>query len=84
MVNYDERLQHYKCKSTEDIINMCTNSIPKEYIGRPWTNPELCHGVNLLDSTSSLDCYMAAYGEMHQTKCRVALQNLDFDKKAVQ
>lgn len=53
--------------------------MPEEYKGRPWTHPELNHGINLLASDVALNCYMSAYGDMHVTKCRAAMMNFPFN-----
>ena len=67
------------CKSIDDIIDYCHNALPLEYKGRPWTHPELRHGINLLASDIALNCYMSAYGDMHVTKCRAAMMNFPFN-----
>lgn len=66
--------------SIDDIINYCHNALPLEFKGRPWTHPELQHGVNLLASEVALNCYMSAYGDMHATKCRAAMMNFPFNR----
>lgn len=53
--------------------------MPLEIKGRPWTHPELKHGINLLASEVALNCYMSAYGDMHATKCRAAMMNFPFN-----
>mgnify|MGYP000814142128 FL=1 len=68
-----------KCNSIDDIIDYCHNALPEEYKGKPWTHPELKHGINLLASDVALNCYMSAYGDMHVTKCRAAMMNFPFD-----
>lgn len=68
-----------RCNSIDDIIDYCHNALPEEYKGRPWTHPELNHGINLLASDVALNCYMSAYGDMHATKCRAAMMNFPFD-----
>lgn len=67
------------CNSIDDIIDYCHNALPLEYKGRPWTHPELRHGINLLASDIALNCYMSAYGDMHVTKCRAAMMNFPFN-----
>ena len=66
--------------SIDDIINYCHNALPIEFKGKPWTHPELQHGVNLLASEMALNCYMSAYGDMHATKCRAAMMNFPFNR----
>lgn len=68
-----------QCNSIDDIIDYCHNALPEEYKGKPWTHPELMHGINLLASDVALNCYMSAYGDMHVTKCRAAMMNFPFD-----
>ena len=68
-----------QCNSIDDIIDYCHNALPEEYKGRPWTHPELNHGINLLASDVALNCYMSAYGDMHVTKCRAAMMNIPFN-----
>lgn len=68
-----------QCNSIDDIIDYCHNALPEEYEGKPWTHPELMHGINLLASDVALNCYMSAYGDMHVTKCRAAMMNFPFD-----
>ena len=66
--------------SIDDIINYCHNALPLDFKRRPWTHPELQHGVNLLASEVALNCYMSAYGDMHATKCRAAMMNFPFNE----
>lgn len=68
-----------QCNSIDDIIDYCHNALPIEYKGKPWTHPELKHGINLLASDVALNCYMSAYGDMHVTKCRAAMMNFPFN-----
>ena len=77
---YEECLRQSLCCNIDEVIQMCTSHVPTEYQQSPWTYEELNHGMSLLQSDVALDCYMAAYGEMHRIKCQVALQNFPFDK----
>ena len=67
-----------QCNSIDDIIDYCHNALPIEYKVRPWIHPDLNHGIDLLASDVSLNCYMSAYGDMHVTKCRAAMMNFPF------
>ena len=69
-----------QCNSIDDIIDYCHNALPEEYKGKPWTHPELKHGINLLASDVALNCYMSAYGDMHVTKCRAAMMSFPFNE----
>ena len=79
MENYNAQLTAYNCQCLDDIRQMCTALVPESYRFKPWTYPGLNHGTSLLSTTDSLNCYMAAYGEMHYLKCKVAMQNFPFD-----
>lgn len=68
-----------QCNRIDDIIDYCHNALPEEYKGKPWTHPELKHGISILASDVALNCYMSAYGDMHVTKCRAAMMNFPFD-----
>ncbi|MDE7089017.1 MAG: hypothetical protein K2O54_02755 [Prevotella sp.] len=68
------------CNSIDDIINYCHNALPIQYKSRPWTHPDLNHGVDLLATEEVLNCYMSAYGDMHVTKCRAAMMNFPFEQ----
>lgn len=72
--------QIHKCYNIYDIIDVCHESISQQYKPKPWTHPELNHGVDLLSSDESLNCYMSAYGYMHTTKCRAAMMNFPFQQ----
>lgn len=68
------------CRTIDDIINYCHDALPLQYKVKPWTHPELNHGVGLLVSEEALNCYMSAYGDMHVTKCRAAMMNFPFSQ----
>lgn len=77
-MSYSEQIS--RCRNIEEIINSCHEAIPQQYKMRPWTHPELNHGVDLLASDNALNCYMSAYGDMHTTKCRAAMMNFPFNQ----
>lgn len=81
MINYKERISSIGNLTMDSIIDNCKAYIPTQYRLRPYLHPELKHGLDLLKSDEGLDCYIGAYGEMHQSKCRAALQNLPFPPK---
>ena len=77
-----EYYEHIKAKaslSMQDVIETCRSLTPSDYKTRPYRFPDLHNGVALLDNEDALNCYIAAYGEMHMIKCRSALQNFPFD-----
>lgn len=80
MTNYKDDIAKSACSTIYDIIDRCHEYLPTQWKTRPWTHPELNHGVDLLASEEALNCYMSAYGEMHSVKCRAAMMNFPFDK----
>lgn len=68
------------CNNIDDIIDYCHEAVPAQYKARPWTHPDLNHGIDLLANEDALNCYMSAYGDMHVTKCRAAMMNFPFDE----
>lgn len=80
-MRYKNRISSIPDLTMDDIIDNCRKHIPKAYIRCPHRHPELNHGVDLLTSDEGLDCYVVAYGEMHQAKCRAAMQNMPFPPK---
>lgn len=79
MSEYALRLNNSSCHSIYDIIDWCHEAVTDLYKARPWRHPELQHGIALLASSDALNCYMSAYGEMHASKCRVAMMNFPFE-----
>ena len=59
------------------LVDACYDSIPSTWRQKPWEH--LNHGKAVLDSEESLNAYIAAYGEMHIVKCRMAMQNFPFE-----
>lgn len=55
------------------IVEECYSRLPYKWKSRPWGLTD--HGRKVLQTETELDGYLAAYGEMHIVKCRVALQN---------
>ena len=80
MSTYSEKLSRSTCNTIGDIIDWCHQSVPERHRARPWLQQEVNHGVDLLSSEESLDCYMSAYGDMHVSKCRAAMMNFPFDQ----
>ncbi len=78
MTDYYLQLTNAHCKNMLDIINCCRQHVPSAYRLRPWECLELNRGKNLLNTDTALDCYMAAYGEMHAMKCKAAMSNFPY------
>lgn len=79
MSTYYEYIKERTSLSMQEIIDECKTLVPTEYRTRPYRHPELHNGTALLDSEDVLNCYIAAYGEMHMIKCKAALQNFPYD-----
>lgn len=82
-MGYKERISSISNLTMDAIIENCRSNIPAQYRYRPYSHPELNHGLDLLRSDEGLDCYISAYGEMHQVKCKAAMQNMPFPPKEV-
>lgn len=80
-MSYKERISSIGNLTMDSVIDNCKQYIPPQFRYCPYRHPELNHGLDLLNSEESLDCYIGAYGEMHQSKCRAALQNMPFPPK---
>lgn len=81
MLNYKERINGIGNLTMDSIIDNCKAHVPPGWRHCPYWHPELKHGLDLLNSEEGLDCYISAYGEMHQSKCRATLQNMPFPPK---
>ena len=64
--------------NVDKLVESCYNALPQQWMSRPWDY--LNHGYAVLDSEDQLNAYIAAYGEMHIVKCRMAMQNFPFDE----
>jgi len=58
----------------ENVIKRAYELLPIEKKKKPWTFVN--HGIGLLQTEDELNCYLAAYGKMHQEKIRTALSAL--------
>lgn len=83
-MTYKERIAHITNLTLEDVIENCRAHVPIKHKRQPFFHPELNHGLDLLANDEVLDCYMAAYGEMHHSKCKAVLQNIPFPPRDVQ
>lgn len=79
-MSYSVDLNSSSCQSIDEIVDWCHKFVPYNYKARPWSHPELQHGVSLLASNEALNCYMSAYGDMHVSKCRAAMMNFPFNQ----
>lgn len=63
--------------NVDRLVDTCYDLIPSNWRQKPWEH--LNHGKAVLDSEDQLNAYIAAYGEMHIVKCRMAMQNFPFE-----
>lgn len=56
------------------IISKAYDNLPNEKKAKPWTFVN--HGIELLKNEDELNCYLAAYGRMHEEKIHSALSTL--------
>lgn len=82
-MEYKERISSITNLTMDAVIDNCRSNISQQYRKRPYSHPELNHGLDLLTSEEGLDCYIVAYGEMHQAKCRAAMQNMPFPPREI-
>lgn len=61
----------------DKLVEHCHNLLPYDWKAAPWTR--LNHGYDALDTEDKLNAYISAYGDMHVTKCRKAMQNFPFE-----
>lgn len=80
-MDYRHRLAQIENLTMENIIADCKHNVPSKFQRYPYSHPDLNHGLDLLSNDEALDCYMAAYGEIHHSKCRAVLQNMPFPPK---
>ncbi|MBD5165977.1 UvrD-helicase domain-containing protein [Helicobacter sp.] len=80
MSEYLNRLKEYQDLSPQDTVDLCKQLVPQEWQNYPSRHPEINHGINRLQTPEALNCYTAAYGNMHLYKCRIALQNFPFKR----
>lgn len=58
----------------QKIISAAYENLPYEKKSKPWSFVN--HGVGLLSSEDELNCYLAAYGKMHEEKITSALSTI--------
>lgn len=65
----------------QKIISKAYENLPIEKRAKPWTFVN--HGVDLLKNEDELNCYLVAYGKMHEEKIHSALSTLTNLKEIV-
>jgi ATP-dependent DNA helicase RecQ len=75
---YRDKIERLSSVKIDDIISTASSCVPIQYRTSPWAPTE--HGRKVLKEEWELDCYMAAYGEMHKHKLFDALQHFPFSE----
>ncbi len=78
MTQYEQLVRNLRSLTLNKIISLSESLLPQEKKSAPWRYVN--HGVDLAYDEDWLLAYMAAYGEMHEIKCKAAMQNLPFDE----
>ncbi len=58
----------------QKIIGIAYENLPIEKRARPWSF--INHGVDLLQTEDELNCYLSAYGNIHEEKIKAALSSI--------
>jgi len=72
---YINQIQSIENLSFQKIIDIAQQGLPFEKRAKPWSF--INHGVGLLHKEDDLNCYLAAYGIMHEEKIRIALSSIN-------
>lgn len=74
---YETAIRAMETPSMAEIIRIAKKHVPSLYRHAPWTCSELDRGKGILRTKQALNCYLSAYGLMHEHKMRYALKNSD-------
>ncbi len=77
MTHYEQQVRSLRPLTLDKAISLSESLLPIERRATPWRFVN--HGVDLAYDENWLLAYMAAYGEMHEVKCKAAMQNLPFN-----
>ena len=78
MSAYKNKIQNLATVNIDNIISVANSCVPSQYQSCPWVPTD--HGRKILKEEWELDCYMAAYGEMHKHKLLDAFQHFPFSE----
>lgn len=78
-MSYIDDIKTFHPLTLEDICRTAIRQVPLPYQSVPWTCPGLEHGTACLETEEQLDCYLAAYGEMHKGKLECGFANFPFE-----
>ena len=75
---YDDEIKKFSPFTIADAIRIAESLVPERWRSNPWAI--LDHGRKVLSTEDELNCYMAAYGEMHRVKAFYALSAVPFNE----
>lgn len=75
---YDDEIKKFSPFTIADAIRIAEGLVPEHLRNNPWTI--LNHGRKVLSTEDELNCYMAAYGEMHRVKAFHAIDKFPFQQ----
>ena len=76
---YIEALNQIEKLSFDSIIELNRDLVPPPYRSCPWNYPGLDHGTAVLTTEEQCSAYIAAYGDMHQSKIFEVLSKIKID-----
>ena len=79
MTTYLNSLSNHRNLSLSEMNQIAVSLVPAQFRERPWKNTGN-HGKSLLQTEEQMNCYMAAYCEMHIMKVKETLKNFPFDE----
>lgn len=74
---YDDEVRKISPFSITDAIRVAEGLVPQRLKNTPWKG-DLDHGRKVLSAEEQLNCYMAAYGEMHRVKASHVFERVPF------
>lgn len=78
MCSYLNKVQSEHNFSVQKSREIAKAQLPDYLRSKPW-NGVPKHGITLLENEDQMNAYLAAYGEMHEIKCKATMQNFKFD-----
>jgi RecA/RadA recombinase len=73
-MSYKEQIQSLQIPTFQKIVGIARERLPLEKRAKPWAFVN--HGVDLLLTEDELNCYLSAYGSMHEAKIKAALASI--------
>ncbi len=71
---YKEQIQTLQNPTFQKIVEIARENLPLDKRAKPWSFVN--HGIDLLQTEDELNCYISAYGNMHEAKIKMALSSI--------